>query len=342
MKSKPLIHYILLWMITCMVHLGVIAEPLPVTTIEFDAPAVGRVNLKYNIILPSGYEESNERYPVLYLLHGYNGDYGNWAGMRVPEYAARYEMIVVMPDAGNSCYVNWAKSEDGQKNAWEDYMINDVIGHVDTNYRTIARREGRAINGLSVGGYGALMLGLQHPDMFCSIGSHSGSIGLAAQVRQGIEHPEEWKKQKKGIPQKKEDSKPSAKPKAEYDEELIAKKMEAMEAAIGIEGFSSREERSPKGTLFETVEDCDRCDPFKLVLKVPKENLPHIHVDCGTEDYLFDETRKFAQHLQDNAIHYSYAESKGGHTGAYWAREVANSMALQYNVIQRNLAEMEK
>lgn len=342
MKSKPLIHYILLWMITCMVHLGVIAEPLPVTTIEFDAPAVGRVNMKYNIIVPAGYEESDERYPVLYLLHGGDDNYRSWAYMGVPEYAARYEMIVVMPDAGNSWYVNWVQSEDGQKNAWEDYMINDVIGHVDANYRTIAKREGRAINGLSVGGYGALMLGLRHPDMFCTIGSHSGTIRLAAEVRRSFEHGEDWRKKKGEAPQEKKDSKSSEKQKVEYDEELIAKKEEAITAAIGVKGFSSQEERTPKGTLFATVEDCDRYDPFKLVLQVPKEDLPHIHVDCGTEDFLFKEAREFAQHLQDNMVPYSYAESKGGHTGAYWAREVASSMAIQYNVIQRNLAMLEK
>ena len=67
----------------------------------------------------------------------------------------------------------------GQKNAWEDYIVKDLIGHVDGTYRTIAKREGRAINGLSMGGYGALMLGLRHPDMFCSIGSHSGALAFA-------------------------------------------------------------------------------------------------------------------------------------------------------------------
>jgi S-formylglutathione hydrolase FrmB len=334
MKMKPAFSIVLLSIATCVLTCSAAAEPLPVTTVEFDAPSVGRTNMKYNIILPARYDESDERYPVLYLLHGYSDDCRGWAHMRVPEYAARYEMIVVMPDAGNSCYVNWAQSEDGQKNAWEDYMINDVIGHVDANYRTIAKREGRAINGLSVGGYGALMLGLRHPDMFCSIGSHSGTIRLAAEVRRGMESGEGW--------QKKKDSKPSAKSKAEYDDESTAKEVQVIEAAIGVKGFSSQEERTPKGTLFATVEDCDRYDPFELVLRIPKEGLPDIHMDCGTEDFLFKEAREFARHLQDNMVPYSYAESEGGHTGTYWAREVANSMAIQYNAIQRNLARLAK
>ncbi|GIS80602.1 MAG: hypothetical protein CM1200mP14_21680 [Gammaproteobacteria bacterium] len=64
-------------------------------------------------------------------------------------------------------------------NNWEDHIIVDVVGHVDTNFRTIARREGRAINGLSMGGYGGLTLGLRHPELFVSIGSTSGALSYA-------------------------------------------------------------------------------------------------------------------------------------------------------------------
>src|SRR5262245_45686751 len=142
-----------------------LAQALPVKTIEFDSPAVGR-KMKYNIVLPASYEQSKEqRYPVLYLLHGLTGNYTNWAGMGVPAYARAYDLIVVMPDGGNAWYVNWAKSEDGQKNYWEDAIAKDVVGHVDANYRTIAKREGRAINGLSMGGFGGLAVGLRNPDM---------------------------------------------------------------------------------------------------------------------------------------------------------------------------------
>ncbi len=307
----------LLWVMTFGFACSTVAEPLPVATIEFDAPSVDRT-MKYNIIVPVGYEDSDERYPVLYLLHGLTSNYTAWARMRVPEYAARHEMIVVMPDVGNSWYVNYAQSDDGQKNAWEDYMINDVIGHVDANYRTIAKREGRAINGLSMGGYGGLMLGLRHPDMFCSIGSHSGAISYAAGARRRIENS--------NAPARRQRREPSTEP----------------NSAIGIEGFSSQAERYPAGKAFVTLEDCDKYDPFKLVLQVPKEDLPHIHVDFGTEDRLIGSARAFVQVLQENTIPYSYAESQGGHRPDYWAREVAHSMTVQYNVIQRSLAALEK
>src|SRR5205085_11565861 len=132
--------------------------------------------------------QTTDRYPVLYLLHGLTGNYTNWARMGVPRYARAYDLIVVMPDGGNAWYVNWAKSEDGQKNDWEDAIIKDLIGHVDASSRTVAQREGRAINGLSMGGYGALMLGLKHPDLFCSIGSHSGALSFARQSAERIKN----------------------------------------------------------------------------------------------------------------------------------------------------------
>ena len=60
--------------------------------------------------------------------------------------------------------------------AYEDYFVKDVVGLVDGMFPTIARREGRAIGGLSMGGYGAVKMGLKYPEMFCSVTSHSGAV----------------------------------------------------------------------------------------------------------------------------------------------------------------------
>ena len=289
------------------------AQPLPVKTVAFDSPAVGR-KMKYNIVLPARYDQTTDRYPVLYLLHGLTSNYTAWARMRVPEYARAYDLIVVMPDVGNSWYVNWARSDDGQKNNWEDAIIKDLIGHVDATYRTIAKREGRAINGLSMGGFGGLMLGLKHADKFCSVGSHSGAIAYAKQagerLKAGKEAPKKFKKEPSTTPDPK----------------------------IGIDGFSSQAERSPKGRAFLTAKDCAACDPFQLVLKIPRERLPHIYLDCGTEDGLIEANKQFVKLLIDNKIPFTYAQSGGGHNAPYWAREVGHSMAVQYTVLRRHLA----
>jgi putative tributyrin esterase len=292
------------------------AEPLPVKTVEHQADSVGR-KMKYNIVLPAGYDASSELYPVLYLLHGLTSNYTAWAFMKVPEVAANYKLIIVMPDVGNSWYVNWAESEAGQKNNWEDYIIRDLVGHVDATYRTLARREARAINGLSMGGYGALMLGLRHPDMFCAIGSHSGAVAFAARSAESLakgEQPEFLRRPWEG----------EANPK------------------IKIEGFSSPAERTPKGKIFTSQEQCDAHDPFKLVLAVDRAKLPHIYVDCGTDDRLIESNQRLCQLLLEKNIPFTYGQGPGGHVPPYWAREVAQSIAVQNLMIERALAQAAK
>src|SRR5436190_11159516 len=104
-----------------------VAQALPVKTVEYRSESVGRT-LKYNVVLPAKYEQTADRYPVLYLLHGYSSNYTAWARLGVPEAARPYDLIVVMPDAGNSWYVNWATSEADQKNHWEDAIVKDLVG----------------------------------------------------------------------------------------------------------------------------------------------------------------------------------------------------------------------
>jgi putative tributyrin esterase len=290
------------------------AQALPVKAVEFDSASISRA-MKYNIVLPANYEKTSARYPVLYLLHGLSGNYTHWSRMGVPAYARAYDLIVVMADGGNSWYVNWAKSNPSQKNNWEDAMVKDLVGHVDANFRTIAKREGRAINGLSMGGYGGLMLGLRHPDLFCSIGSHSGAVGYARQVGERL-------KTGTGAP-KKSGKTPSTTP----------------DPKIGIEGFSSQAERTPKGQMFTSPEECAAYDPFQLVLTLKRDQLPHIYLDCGTEDFLYKDNAALAKILLENKIPHTFAQSSGGHDSAYWAREVGHSMAVQYAIMQRQLAK---
>ena len=288
-------------------------QPAAVKTVSFDAASIGRPTA-YNVILPADYETSGDkRYPVVYLLHGLTGNYGNWAGMGAGRAARGLDVIVVMPDGGNSWYVNWAQSDEGQKNAWDDFITKDLIAHVDANFRTVAAREGRAINGLSMGGYGALTLGLRHPDLYCAIGSHSGALAWARsagdRLRSGQEPPA-----RKGQPS------------------------DAPNEAIKIDGFRSPAERTPKGKAFLKPEDADAVDPFKLVLAVPKDKLPAIHVDCGTEDRLIANSREFARLLIEHNIPFTYGESAGAHDARYWSREINTTMAIQAVALRRALA----
>jgi putative tributyrin esterase len=293
-------------------HIGL--EPLPVTDVQFYSESLQR-DMHINVVLPCDYEQSDVRYPVLYLCHGLTSNYHEFKYVGVPEYLNRFDMIVVMVDVGNSWYVNWAISEENQHNNFADLVCKDIISYVDTHYRTIAERKGRAINGISMGGFGAISLGLTHPDLFCSIGSHSGALGWAASQRELLEKGEKpWVIWEQAL------------------EDTVTRYNN-----IAIPGYSTIPERTPKGQPFAKPEDADAVDPFKLVLKVPKDKLPHIYLDCGVGDHLISSARDFMQLLLNNDIPFVYGQSEGIHEEDYWGRELSISMAVQYAVMLRNI-----
>jgi S-formylglutathione hydrolase FrmB len=146
-------------------------------TVTFRASHLGGREVPLSVILPESYSGSARRYPVLYLLHGYTAHYADWvvrSGIR--QHARRYEEIIVMPEAGDSWYVN---NSANPKLAWQDYFIYDVIPYVDHHFRTVAARSGRALAGTSMGGYGALLLGLKYRGLFAAAASLSGVVTSA-------------------------------------------------------------------------------------------------------------------------------------------------------------------
>jgi len=129
------------------------------------------------VVLPTGYQASARRYPVLYLLHGHDGGHLNWMDRtNLLDYTAHLPLIVVLPDAGNSWYTNSAARPDEK---FEDYVAKDVPAFVDLHFRTLTFREARYVAGLSMGGYGALKLGLKYPARFSLAGSFSGALTAA-------------------------------------------------------------------------------------------------------------------------------------------------------------------
>ena len=102
-------------------HIGL--EALPVTEVKFYSESVER-DMVINVVLPRGYEQSDLRYPVLYLCHGLTSNYNEFKYVGVPEYLNRFDMIVVMVDVGNSWYVNWAQSDNNQHN---NFVISNIF-----------------------------------------------------------------------------------------------------------------------------------------------------------------------------------------------------------------------
>jgi S-formylglutathione hydrolase FrmB len=147
-----------------------------VTTVTFRSEALNSDRI-FNLILPMDYQQSTRRYPVLYLLHGLGDDHTAWSLMtNVASYASRHGIIIVMPDASRSWYVNSAATPAAK---FEDSIIKDLIPFIDSHYRTVPLRRARAVAGLSMGGYGAMFLGLKHSGIFAAIGAFSGALSIS-------------------------------------------------------------------------------------------------------------------------------------------------------------------
>jgi S-formylglutathione hydrolase FrmB len=141
-------------------------------TINYHSRSLEKAS-SFNIVFPEG-PDVPRPWSVFYLLHGLSDDHTIWMRRTsIERYVAGLPLVVVMPDGGRGWYTNAA-----QGFAYEDDLIKDVIGTVDRTFPVKAERSGRAIGGLSMGGYGAVKLGLKHPEMFASANSHSGAVGF--------------------------------------------------------------------------------------------------------------------------------------------------------------------
>src|SRR5262249_23256288 len=179
-------------------------SPSRVVTERFHTDALG-VDKAVVIYLPRGYDsQASRRWPVFYYLHGLGGNETNWTKDGHLDGAADelgLAAIVVMPDGDDGFYIDSAFKidydqciKDGtglfvpseqphdttcvRARNYETYIAKDLVSWVDAHYRTLSRREGRGIAGLSMGGFGAMELGLRHQDLFAAAASHSGAIAL--------------------------------------------------------------------------------------------------------------------------------------------------------------------
>jgi enterochelin esterase-like enzyme len=170
------------------------AQPVATGTLEkirVNSPSLAG-NLQGNdpvrdvhVYLPPGYALGNQRYPVIYFLHGYAVTAEIYVNdvLRIPAATdtamagGARPAIIVMPDAftlfGGSFYSSSPVIGD-----WESWIAKDLVAHIDRNYRTLAKRESRGLSGHSMGGYGTLRIGMKHPEVFGALYAMSSAVGV--------------------------------------------------------------------------------------------------------------------------------------------------------------------
>ncbi len=285
-----------------------------VTSGVIESSALG-VAKRFNIYLPEGYADSDLRYPVIYLVHGWGVDEDAWLspGLDVKKVADNLNLqaIIVMPDGDRGTYVNSATPVNYDecmndvypvRNAqeprqefcvrtpnYERYMVEEIVPYIDGAYRTNVSRQARSIVGESAGGLAAMHLALRHKDLFSSVAAHSGGVSMlylpgSGKVLKTIEHRpgfEEW------------------------------------EAMFGLD-----------------IEGWRQYDPYSLLETLQPDELA-IYFDSGTEDEFafFEMALHFEYRLKELGLEHTFVAVPGGkHDDAFFGSRIPFS--LEFHIEQ--------
>lgn len=180
---------------------GYLSFAAKVDTLLTNSAAMNK-QIKAAVVTPDAYTGQKEM-PVVYLLHGYSGNYADWVNKAplIKELADRYQFIIVCPDGGFGSWYLDSPADASFK--YETYVVGELVPWVDRKYKTIKDRKGRAITGLSMGGHGALYLAFRHQDVFGAAGSTSGGVDirpfpnnwdLSKRLGSFAEHADIWEK----------------------------------------------------------------------------------------------------------------------------------------------------
>ncbi len=178
-KLKSLFFFFLSLVITTVAVGAVMAAPITTSSIEyakFNSTSLGS-SINYAISLPASYnKDSSQRYPIVIFLHGLFNDEKDWQdrGIQAKLDELRSlgkvgEYIIAIPYGANSFYLN---AKNGLR--YEDAIVKDFIPFIDKTYRTNPKN--RMIAGISMGGYGALMIAFKHPEMFVGVAAHCAAL----------------------------------------------------------------------------------------------------------------------------------------------------------------------
>ena len=158
--------------------------------VTFHSAALNR-DMPYRAIFPAQIAPG-QKLPVVYLLHGGGGNFHDWSNYSgVAQYAER-GLILIMPEGNSSYYTN---SADHPQDRYEDYIVHDLIADVERRFPALTGRANRAIAGPSMGGFGAVVLSLKHPDLFVFAAGMSSALDVPSRPF-SIKRVGQWRQQR--------------------------------------------------------------------------------------------------------------------------------------------------
>lgn len=234
-----------------------------VVTVECHSPALDRT-VTYTALVP---DAGTPPFAVLYQLHGASDDHRAWLHKsNLLRHLEGLPLLVVLPSGENGYYVDAPPLR-----ALEQLVVHDIPAHVTRSFRV---QEGRAaIGGLSMGGYGAIRLGLKYPDRYASIFAHSSRLPARAELPMLA-----WTR--------------------------------------GIDAA-----------------DLDDLDVEWIAERADRATLPALAFDCGSEDHLIADSRRFHARLDALGVPHEYREHGGAHTWDYWDEHVVEAIAHHVRVL---------
>ena len=183
MRPKPrlLVEMLAIMMLSCALGTCAAAQS-QVVEVNVHSPGLERnllgdsADQKVAIYLPAAYRtEPNRHFATIYFLHGFADTPVKGVAEILQTYMDKLiaahviePMIIAVPNGLNRYFGSFYTNSEVTGN-WEDYVVGDVVAYIDSHYRTIPAADARGISGHSMGGYGALMLGFKHPDVFSII-----------------------------------------------------------------------------------------------------------------------------------------------------------------------------
>jgi putative tributyrin esterase len=156
--------------------------------VTFHSTALNR-DMQYRVVLPANIA-NGQNLPVVYLLHGGGGGFRDWSNYSDVAHFAEQGLILVMPEGNSSYFTNAAERP---KDKYEDYIVIDLISDAESKFPVLKGRANRAIIGVSMGGFGAVKLGLRHPELFAFVGGISPAIDVPSRPF-SIKRLEQWRR----------------------------------------------------------------------------------------------------------------------------------------------------